>query len=208
VRALSGLIALTVACSFGKAARAAEAGAPPPAAAPAAAPTGFGTPGPYVHLFSTLGYGRGLRWNNPYRLQTELGDSNGLSLTAGYWDIALGATLGAPDGLQHGVVLHLSLAANGVAQQAFSLSYIGQVPLGASALAYARAGVPFVLSPDLGIGVEAAAGAAYFVSGGVGITAELVQSLYVGAATWEHDPTLWPVSSLQLGLWFDFEVLP
>ena len=204
MRALSSLIALSVACSFGKAAEAAEAGAPPPAAAPA----GFGTPGPYVHLFSALGYGRGLRWNNPYRLQTELGDSNGLSLTAGYWDIALGATLGAPDGLQHGVVVHLSLAANGIDQQALSLSYIAQIPLGASALAYARAGVPFVLSPDLGAGAEAAAGAVYFVSGGVGITGELVQSLYVGAATWEHDPTLWPVSLLQLGLWFDFEVLP
>jgi len=204
VRALSGLVALAVSCLSVQSAEGAEAGPPPAATAPSA----FGEAGHYVHLFSALGYGRGLRWNNPYRLQTELGDSNGLSLTAGYWDVAFGATLGAPDGLQHGVVLHLSLAANGIAQQALSASYIAQIPLGASALGYARAGVPFVLSPDVGVGGEAAAGAVYFLSGGVGITAELVQSLYVGAATWEHDPTLWPVSSLELGLWFDFEVLP
>lgn len=164
---------------------------------------------PYVHLFSSFGYGRGVRWNNPYRLQTELGSgADSASLTAGYFDAGLGAMLGDPNGLQHGAVLHLSFAANGISQQVLSLGYVGALPLGASALAYARAGVPFVLSPDTGIGFEVAAGATYFVTGALGVNAELVQSLFVGAATWEHDPSLYPVTSLQLGLWFDYEVLP
>jgi hypothetical protein len=204
VRALSVFGALVAATLFETSAWAAEADVPV-----TAAPGRFGERGQYVHLFTALGYGRGVRWNNPYRLQTELGDSpSGLSLSAGYWDLALGASLGAPDGVQHGLVLHLSVSANGIAQQTLSASYFAQVFLGQGALVYARGGVPFVLTPDTGIGVEAAAGAVYFVSGGVGVNAELVQSLFVGAGTWEHDPTLWPMTSLQMGLWFDIEVLP
>ena len=169
----------------------------------------FAARGPYVHSFSSFGYGRGIRWNNPYRLQTSLGDTTqSASLTAGYFDASLGAMLGDPNGLQHGAVMHRSFAADGISQAVLSLSYIGSLPLGTSALAYARAGVPFVLSPDTGIGFEVAAGAVYFVTGAIGVNAELVQSLFVGAATWEHDPSLYPITSLQLGLWFDYEVLP
>ncbi|MFZ5894132.1 MAG: hypothetical protein ACOY0T_23935 [Myxococcota bacterium] len=209
MRSLSVICALVATAVWASSSRAAEGSTPP---APAAAPNttrGFGQRGTYVHVFSALGYGRGLRWNNPYRLQTQLGDGPGsLSLTAGYWDISLGATLGAPNGLQHGAVLHLSVAANGVAQETLSVSYVAQIPFGQSALGYARAGVPWVLAPDSGVGLELAAGSVYFLTGGVGINAELVQSLFVGAGTWEHEPSLYPITSLQLGLWFDYEVLP
>ncbi len=165
--------------------------------------------GPYVHTFGALGYGRGLRFNNPYRLQTELGsDAQSLSTTAGYVDVAAGAALGNPDGFQHGLVLHLSLAANGISQQVVSASYLLLRPLGERFLGYARAGVPFVLSPDFSAGAEAGAGAAFFLSSGLALTGEALLSVFAGAATWEHDPTWWPIASLQLGLWVDYEVLP
>ena len=206
MRALSFLVALTAATSHSASGLAAESAA----SAVVEAPSSFGgARGSYAHLFSSFGYGRGLRWSNPYRLQTELGDGpNSLSLSAGYLDLGLGATFGDANGLQHGALLHLSIAAQGVAQQTLSASYVALLPLGKPALAYARAGVPLVLSPDVGIGAEVAAGAVYFLTGGVGINAELVQSLFVGAVTWDHDPSLIPVTSLQLGLWLDYEVLP
>lgn len=206
MRPLSALGAFAVAICV---ARRGVAETAPRTAAKTPTPAEFESGRPYVHSFSSFGYGRGIRWNNPYRLQTSLGDTTkSASLTAGYFDASLGAMLGDPNGLQHGAVFHLSFSANGISQQVLSLSYIGSLPLGPSALAYARAGVPFVLSPDTGIGVEVAAGAVYFLTGAIGVNAELVQSLFVGAATWEHDPSLYPITSLQLGLWFDYEVLP
>ena len=209
MRPLSVLGALAAGLAFSSATFADDAAPSAQEPVPAAKSRSPFARGRYTHLFSTLGYGRGLRWNNPFRLQKQLGDSDdSLSLSAGYWDLAVGATFGEPRGLQHGAVLHLSIAAQGISQQTLSASYVAQIPLGLRAAAYGRAGVPLVLSPDAGIGAELAAGAVYFVSGGIGINAELVQSLFVGAATWEHDPSLTPVTSLQLGLWFDYEVLP
>ncbi len=163
----------------------------------------------YVHGFASVGYGRGIRFNNPYRLQTELGaGASSLSLTAGYWDFGLGATLGRPNGFQHGLVTHLSVAANGVAQEVVSVSYLIERPLGRDFLGFARLGLPFVIRPDFGAGYEAALGGAYLFTSGLGVSAELVESLFLGAATWEHDPSVWPVTSLQVGLWVDYEVLP
>jgi hypothetical protein len=52
------------------------------------------------------------------------------------------------------------------------------------------------------------AGAVWFVTGGAGITAELAYSVFFGAATWERDPSVIPVASLELGAWFEYEVLP
>jgi hypothetical protein len=165
--------------------------------------------GTYGHGFATLGYGRGLRLNNPFRLQTELGDDGqSLSLTAGYLDVGLGAALGNPNGLQHGAVAHLSLATQGVSQEVLSLSYVALYPLTRDLLGFARAGFPLVLEPDVGVGFELGAGAAYLLTGGFGLSAELVSSLFFGAATWEHDPNIAPVLSLQLGAWVDYEVLP
>lgn len=207
MRPLSALCAVATALGCVRPSLAQTPGAASPR--PSSSASAVESRGPYVHTFSSFGYGRGIRWNNPYRLQSSLGDGpESASLTAGYFDAALGALLGDPNGWQHGAVLHLSFAANGISQQVLSVSYVGALPLGASALAYARAGVPFVLSPNAGVGFEAAAGAVYFFTGALGVNAELIQSLFVGAATWEHDPTLYPITSLQLGLWFDYEVFP
>lgn len=172
-------------------------------------PTSSSARDSYVHVFGAVGYGRGLRLNNPYRLQTELGESGeSLSLSAGYLDVAVGATLGDPHGLQHGAVAHLSLALQGIRQEVVSVSYLALHPLTQELTGFARAGVPLVLEPDASLGFELGAGAVYFFSAGLGLTAELTSSLFFGAATWERDPTVVPVLSLQLGVWVDYEVLP
>jgi hypothetical protein len=163
----------------------------------------------YVHAFGSLAIGRGLRFNNPYRLSTVLGDDEeSLSLSATYADLGLGALLGEPRGLQHGAVAHLSIATDGITQEVASLSYQALMPLGSRWLATARAGVPVVLEPDVNPGFELASGGAFMLGGGVGVSGELVFSLFYGAATLDHSASVIPLLSLQLGVWLDYEVLP
>jgi hypothetical protein len=163
----------------------------------------------YVHTFGTLQVGRGLRFNNPYRLSTVLGDdAESLSLSATYADFGLGATFGRPRGMQHGGVAHLSIATDGITQEVASLSYQALHPLGSRWLVGARAGVPVVLEPDLNAGFEIASGGALMLGGGVGVGGELVFSLFYGAATLDHSASVIPLLSLQVGVWFDYEVLP
>ncbi len=58
--------------------------------------------------------GDGLRFNNPYRLATPLGDdAESLSRTAPYVDVGLAATFGNPLGFQHGAALRTSAAVAG-----------------------------------------------------------------------------------------------
>jgi hypothetical protein len=184
---------------------------------PAAAPTApelYRTPilgsDAYWHGFGALSLGKGLRFNNPYRLATPLGDTpESLSLTAAYYDLALGLLRGPAHGFSHGGVVHLSLAAQGIPQQVLSLSYTALTRLdNGRTLLLGRAGVPITLSPDVSGGLEAAVGAAYLISAGLGVQSELVGSLYYGAATQERSVTTIPVLSLQLGLFIDYEVLP
>lgn len=164
----------------------------------------------YWHGFGSLSLGKGLRFNNPYRLATPLGDSSeSLSLTAAYYDLALGVVRGPARGLGHGAVLHLSIAAQGIPQEVLSLSYTALERLGnGRTLLFGRAGIPIVLEPDLTGGLEAALGAAYMISAGLGVQGELVGSLYYGAATPDHSVSTIPVLSAQLGLFIDYEVLP
>ena len=163
----------------------------------------------YAHVFGGLSYGRGFRFNNPYRLQTQLGeDAQSLSLTADYVDFALGATIGPPSGLLHGAVAHLSWAASGISQQVLSLSYLAEYALGRDVRTFGRIGVPIVLAPQVTNGLELGLGSVFSFTGALGASAELAFSLFQGAATWERSRTLWPVLSLQLGLYVDYEVLP
>lgn len=163
----------------------------------------------YAHGFGALSLGRGLRLNNPYRLETQLGeDAESLSLTANYLDVALGVSFGDPHGLRHGGVGHLSVALDGIPQEVVSLSYLALAPVGRDWVILGRAGLPVVLEPDLGMGLEVALGGAWLMTGGTGITAELVSSLFFGAATWESDPTLLPIISFQLGAYAEYEVFP
>lgn len=164
---------------------------------------------PYVHLLGALAIGRGLRLNNPYRLQTELGATGqSLSLTASYADVSAAGLLGNPDGLQQGLALHWSAALSGIAQDVLTPSYIALVRLPPRWLLYGRAGTPLVLFPDPSVGLELGAGGAWLASAGLGVTAEFVGSLFYGAATEQEPVTVIPILSLQVGVIVDYEVLP
>jgi hypothetical protein len=173
--------------------------------------------GTYARVLFAASVGTGFRFNNPYRLSTQLGDTaESVSLTPGYFDAALGAAFGVPDGIQHGAMVHLSIGLGGVPQQAVSGSYMvlyrGPWPL----MAYGRAGTSVLTSPDPNVGGELAAGGAFFFTGALGITGELVGNLFWGAdvcefataAGCEAEASVIPILSMQIGLIIDYEVLP
>jgi hypothetical protein len=165
--------------------------------------------GPYVHLFGAAWVGRGLRFNNPYRLEYQLGDTGeSLSLSATYLDLAAGVSLGDPDGWQHGVALHFSEALEGINQDVLTPCYQALRRVAPRWLVLARAGVPIVIRPDATGGVEVAAGGVWYVQAGLGLSAELVGSLFYGAGTWQRSVTTIPMLSLQVGVFGGYEVLP
>lgn len=163
----------------------------------------------YVQVFATALVGAGLRFNNPYRLATPLGDdAESVSLTAPYLDLgAAGTFIGDPLGVQHGLALRMSVAVSGVRQSVFTPSYFVVRRWSVLAL-HGRAGIPIVLSPDLTTGLEAAAGGTWFVLGGIGVTAELIGDLFYGAGTGDVATVTYPVLSAQIGVTGVYEVLP
>jgi len=179
---------------------------PPPLRTPAQTPRA--TAG-YQHWLGGLYVGRGLRFNNPYRLSRELGgEGRSLSLGATYLDLHLGRTFSAPDGFEHGLTLNLSIATDVIRQEVLTPSYLLVRRLTPRVLSYARAGFPIVLEPDAAVGLEAGLGGAYLLSANLGLSAELDLSLFYGAATIERAVTAIPVASLALGVFFDWEHLP
>jgi hypothetical protein len=163
----------------------------------------------YQHWLGGLYLGKGLRWNNPYRLRRQLGDNaESLSLGATYLDLHLGRTFSRPYGFEHGVALHFSIATDGIRQEVATPSYLLLKRFSPRWLGYGRAGFPLVLEPDLSVGLEAGLGVAYFFTANLGLGVELDQSLFYGAATIEKAVTLIPVSSLALGVFVDWERLP
>ena len=181
---------------------------PPPADKPKPEPDPFATKAGYVQLFFTSFFGDGLRFNNPYRLATPLGDdAESLSRTAPYVDIGLAATFGHPLGLQHGAALRTSVAAHGVGQVVMTPSYLAWRRWRSLAV-YGRAGTPIVFTPDVTWGLEAGLGATYFFLGGIGVAAEMVGDVFYGAGTSEKATTTYPVLSGQLGFVIAYEVLP
>jgi hypothetical protein len=162
-----------------------------------------------LRTFGTLALGKGLRFNNPYRLATPIGDSpESVSFTATYVDLGVGAAYGPVDGFQHGGELALGIATDGISQQVLGLSYVLIYPLLDDMLLRGRGGFPIVLGPDANIGFELAAGGAWLFTGGIGATAELTGSLFYGAATLDKTTTAIPMLALELGLWLDYEVFP
>lgn len=161
----------------------------------------------YVHAFGAVALGRGLRFNNPYRLERVLGDSpESLSLSALYIDLSLGVAQGDPNGLQHGVSAHLSTALTGIRQEVLTPSYRLLYRPASSWLWTGRVGVPVVLEPDVSAGAELGAGAVWHFLAGLGVYAELIGSLFFGAATLDKDRTTIPMLSGQFGVWADYEV--
>ena len=188
-----------------------EPSAPPPVE-PAEPPAPARTPrshNGYQHWLGGLYLGRGLRFNNPYRLQTVLGDdAESLSLTATYLDFHAARTFSGPAGFEHGFAAHFSVALHGIRQEVLTPSYLLAQRFGPRFLGYARAGFPIVLEPDASVGLEAGLGGASFLSASLGLGAELDFSVFYGAATIEEAATVIPVLSLAFGIFFDWERLP
>lgn len=164
---------------------------------------------PYVHLLGGASVGRSLRFNNPFRLAEPLGDTaESVSLAAAYLDLSVAALIGLPWGPQHGLWVHNSLALTGIDQSVVSPSYVFLWRFHQGHALYGRGGPSIVMSPDLNVGFEAAAGGVYMLTGSVGLTGELVGSAYYGASTREVAATFTPLLSLQAGLVLDWEALP
>lgn len=179
----------------------------PPAESPKGEEPLASKPG-YAQVFATVMGGTGLRFNNPYRLSTPLGeDAESVSRTNAYVDLGLAMTLGSPLGFQHGASLRTSVGVEGVDQVVMTPSYFGWRRKGPLA-GFVRGGVPLVLTPDVTIGLEAALGGAFFFLGGVGVIAEMVGDLFYGTGTREVRTATYPVLSGQLGLVGTYEVLP
>jgi hypothetical protein len=167
------------------------------------------SPGPAYRFFGGLALGRGVRFNNPYRLQTELGDSaESLSVSAPYTDLQLGVVFDAASTIAHGVAVHGSIALAGIPQEVLSPSYVLFVRLDPRWALVGRAGLPIVIEPDVNVGFEAGGGGVFYLTSGLGMTASLVGSLFYGAATFESSRTAIPMLSLEAGLFYDYEVLP
>jgi hypothetical protein len=159
-------------------------------------------------LMVTAATGTGLRFNNPFRLSTVLGDdAESVSRTSFYGDLGLAATLGSPLGAQHGLAFRWSFALEGVSHSVITPSYLLWRRWSALAL-YGRAGIPIIVWPRGSWGAELGAGAAYFVRGGLGVTGEVVGSVFYGAGTREVATPAYPVLSAQLGIVAAYEVLP
>lgn len=171
---------------------------------PVAAPAGFL---PYFRLLGTLQGGTGLRFNNPYRLATPLGDSaESVSRTSAYVDAGLAVLFGAPTLVQHGPALRLSVGLEGVPEQVLAPSYLVCREVG-SFQPCARVGVPIVLAQDSNAGVEVGLGVSYYLRAGLGVLAEANASLFYGAATREVAYPAYPIVSGQLGVVVSYEVL-
>ncbi len=165
--------------------------------------------GIYLHLMGAASWGKGLRFNNPYRLATPLGDSaESVSATAGYLNLAVSVSSGNPSGLLHGGSLALSVATDGIPQEVLTPAYQIGLRLPPHFLAYARAGLPFVLEPDPNVGYELGVGGVYWLTAGIGASFELIGSLFYGAATQDTAATAIPILSGQLGVALSYEVLP
>jgi hypothetical protein len=161
------------------------------------------------HILGSVELGQGFRFNNPYRLATQLSaDPRSVSITAAYADVAAGFTIGPPDGLQHGGAVHTSFAIEGVPQAVITPTYLLAYRGPRAVLGYGRLGPSFVLTPDPTIGLEAAGGFAWFFTSKFAIAGEVVFDVYYGAGTHDVAIATYPIVSGQLGLLFDQELLP
>jgi hypothetical protein len=165
--------------------------------------------GPTLRVSGGVSLGRGLRFNNPYRLQTELGeDAQSLSLTATYIDVQAGLAFGGSSRFSHGGSLHAAFALDGIAQQVLTPSYVLLYRIDPRFELAGRAGLPVVLAPQSNVGFELAAGGIFSLTAALGVTASVVGSLFYGAATLEAPRTAIPIASLEIGLRYEYEVLP
>src|SRR5580698_2237241 len=132
------------------------------------------TRGGWVDFAATSFLGDGLRFNNPYRLATVLGsDAQSVSRTATYLDFGATMLFGDPLAFQQGGTLRMTTSIEGVSQTLFTPSYV-LWRRWRSLAAYAHAGIPIVLTPDVTWGFEGAVGGAWFIRGGIAVAAEIL----------------------------------
>lgn len=166
-------------------------------------------PGFYARVFGTFSVGKGVRFSNPYRLSTVLGDdAASASLTATYLDVGATLGFGAPNGIQQGVSVHVGSSVEGIVQPFVAPSYVVLYRADEPFMAYGRLGPAILLSPDPNVGGEVAGSFSWFFLSGLGVTSELVFDLFYGAATLTEQYSVVPVLSLQLGVIADYEFLP
>jgi hypothetical protein len=196
---LRGCAAAAGLCAVLVSPRLARAEAPAPAeAAPAARA---------VHVLAALSFGRGLRFNNPFRLATPLGDTaESVSASATYLDAGVAVLLPVAAQLEHGVALDVLLALDGIGQLGVTPSYLLHLTASRRLGLHGRLGLPLVVAPDASLGLEAAVGPHVPIAYGLGMTAELVGSLFFGAATEQNGVTTIPMLALQVGVSFDERV--
>lgn len=166
-------------------------------------------PSPYARAFLTGATGFGLRFNNPYRLGTQLGDDAGsVSIPAPYVDFSANVALGPPNGLQHGASLHVGGSVADVLQPFITPSYVLAYRADLPIMVYGRIGTPILLAPDPNIGGELAGSLSYFFNSGLGLTSEIAFDLFYGAATLDEQYSVIPILDFQLGVIVDYEFLP
>jgi hypothetical protein len=166
-------------------------------------------PGFYARVFGTFSVGKGVRFSNPYRLSTVLGDdAASASLTATYLDIAGTMAFGSPNGIQQGASLHVGTSVEGVLQPFITPSYTVVYRADEPWMAYGRLGPVILLSPDANVGGEIAGSFSWFFLSGLGVTSEVVFDLFYGAATLTEQYSVIPILSFQLGVIVDYEFLP
>ena len=158
-------------------------------------------------LHASALFGDGLRFNDPYRLATVLTNAESVSRTASYVDLVAAITLGDPRKFQAGFSLHTTLALEGVQQTVLAPSFVLHRRF-RDVAAYARAGSPFVCSPEFTWGLEGALGGVWYVRGGIGLVAEIVGDIFYGAGTREVSAAAYPVLSGELGVTIAYEVVP
>jgi hypothetical protein len=207
-RRLGVAAAMLLVCSRAAAVEMAPAARPPARGADASANIASGDGATPISGLLQLSFGRGVRFNNPYRLDTPLGETaESVSLAAAYLDVG-GALLFGPDDFRQGVALSGAVALHGIGQLVLTPSYLALFGLDDELAIRGRAGIPIVVAPDTSAGLEAAVGASYAIAYGLGAIVELVGSVFFGAATDERSITTIPMLSLQLGICFDHQVVP
>jgi hypothetical protein len=160
-----------------------------------------------IEVLATAFAGDGLRFNNPYRLATVLGsDARSLSRTSSYAEVGVAIAIGDPSYAANGLAVRVSIALEGTRQSILTPSYLILRRMGPWA-AYARAGVPLVLTPDVTWGFEGAAGGIWFARAGIGIATEFVGDVFYGAGIREVATPAYPVLSAQAGLWLSWEAM-
>jgi hypothetical protein len=203
--AVALVLGLTGLCGLASAAEPAAVGEP----SPVAVGQGSSAVGARSARFlAALSVGKGLRFNNPYRLATPLGDSaESVSLSATYLDAGLGVLLPAVPRVEHGPSLDVLLALDGIGQLGVTPSYLLLFEPKPSLGLRGRLGLPLVVAPDASVGLEAGLGAQLPLAYGFGLTGELVGTVFFGAATEQKTVTTIPMLALQLGVCFDERVV-